>query len=149
MRILPAGLDLPAAPEWVALALCAETDPEAFFPEPGNSNASTIAQAVRICRRCDVREDCLEYADQHGIPHGIWGGETPNQRDERRKLTGAAARPRRRRTECSAGHALIEGNIRVRRNGSGVLCLKCEAKRGREWRAKQQRALQADTVVAA
>ena len=43
---------------WQDRALCAQTDPEAFFPEKGGSTR----EAKRVCRSCEVRAECLEYA---------------------------------------------------------------------------------------
>ena len=43
---------------WQAEALCAQTDPEAFFPEKGGSTRD----AKRVCGVCPVREECLQYA---------------------------------------------------------------------------------------
>lgn len=37
--------------EWQDRALCAQTDPEAFFPEKGGSTR----EAKRICQGCEVR----------------------------------------------------------------------------------------------
>src|SRR3712207_7677069 len=51
-------------------ALCAETDPEAFFPEKGGSTR----EAKKICTGCEVRNDCLEYALANDERFGIWGG---------------------------------------------------------------------------
>jgi WhiB family transcriptional regulator, redox-sensing transcriptional regulator len=67
------------APEWQERALCAQTDPEAFFPEKGGSTR----EAKRICSRCEVRAECLEYALSHNERFGIWGGLSER---ERRKL---------------------------------------------------------------
>jgi hypothetical protein len=70
-------------------ALCAETDPEAFFPEKGGSTR----EAKRVCRSCDLRIPCLEYALANDERFGIWGGMS--ERDRRRlkaALPGAAAR---------------------------------------------------------
>jgi WhiB family redox-sensing transcriptional regulator len=64
---------------WQADALCAQTDPEAFFPEKGGSTRD----AKRICTSCDVRGECLEYALQNDERFGIWGGLSER---ERRKL---------------------------------------------------------------
>ena len=47
--------------EWQDQALCAQTDPEAFFPEKGGSTR----EAKRICQACAVRDECLEYALEH------------------------------------------------------------------------------------
>ena len=43
---------------WQERALCAQTDPEAFFPEKGGSTR----EAKRVCLSCEVRGECLEYA---------------------------------------------------------------------------------------
>ena len=40
---------------WQERALCAQTDPEAFFPEKGGSTRD----AKRVCLSCDVRVECL------------------------------------------------------------------------------------------
>ncbi len=72
------------APEWQERALCSQTDPEAFFPEKGGSTR----EAKRICSRCEVRGDCLEYALGHQERFGIWGGLSER---ERRKLMRRAA----------------------------------------------------------
>jgi WhiB family redox-sensing transcriptional regulator len=62
--------------DWRDLALCAEADPEAWFPETGHNARAAKA----ICRRCDVREDCLAYALEHRIRWGIWGGLSEKER---------------------------------------------------------------------
>ncbi|WP_435531186.1 WhiB family transcriptional regulator [Ruania suaedae] len=64
---------------WQERALCAQTDPEAFFPEKGGSTR----EAKRVCVSCDVRSECLEYALAHDERFGIWGGLSER---ERRKL---------------------------------------------------------------
>ncbi|MDD7384526.1 MAG: WhiB family transcriptional regulator [Actinomycetaceae bacterium] len=61
---------------WQERALCAQTDPDIFFPEKGGS----IIPATAICRECPVESDCLEYAISHDIRHGIWGGMSDNDR---------------------------------------------------------------------
>jgi WhiB family transcriptional regulator, redox-sensing transcriptional regulator len=63
-------------PDWTDLALCAETDPEAFFPEIGQSART----AQQVCGACDVRAECLEYALKHAIRHGVWGGMSERER---------------------------------------------------------------------
>ncbi|MFD2674543.1 WhiB family transcriptional regulator [Gulosibacter bifidus] len=71
------GDDNPLA--WQADALCAQTDPEAFFPEKGGSTRD----AKMICQSCEVRAQCLEYALERDERFGIWGGYSER---ERRKL---------------------------------------------------------------
>lgn len=65
---------------WRDAALCAEIDPELFFPEKGESSKS----AKRACRQCVARQPCLEYALEHEIPFGVWGGLSAR---ERRRLS--------------------------------------------------------------
>ena len=62
--------------DWQERALCAQTDPEAFFPEKGGSTR----EAKRICSGCEVRAECLEYALAHGERFGIWGGLSERER---------------------------------------------------------------------
>lgn len=69
---------------WQADALCAQTDPEAFFPEKGGSTR----EAKRICEGCEVRSQCLEYALANDERFGIWGGLSER---ERRKLRREAS----------------------------------------------------------
>ncbi|RRC94996.1 WhiB family transcriptional regulator [Schaalia canis] len=64
---------------WQQHALCAQTDPEAFFPEKGGSTR----EAKAVCQSCSVRSECLEYALQNDERFGIWGGMSER---ERRKL---------------------------------------------------------------
>ncbi|MGH3770576.1 MAG: WhiB family transcriptional regulator [Pseudonocardiaceae bacterium] len=62
--------------EWQERALCAQTDPEAFFPEKGGSTR----EAKRICAGCEVRAECLEYALTFDERFGIWGGLSERER---------------------------------------------------------------------
>jgi Transcription factor WhiB. len=77
------GTDESDEQDWQERALCAQTDPEAFFPEKGGSTR----EAKRICSGCDVRAECLEYALAHDERFGIWGGLSER---ERRRLRRAA-----------------------------------------------------------
>ena len=75
----PVETDEETALAWQADALCAQTDPEAFFPEKGGSTR----EAKKVCVGCEVRAECLEYALAHDERFGIWGGLSER---ERRKL---------------------------------------------------------------
>jgi WhiB family redox-sensing transcriptional regulator len=77
--ILLAGFADAEPGDWQDRALCAQTDPERFFPEKGGSTR----EAKRICQGCDVRSECLEYALVHDERFGIWGGLSER---ERRKI---------------------------------------------------------------
>lgn len=70
--------------EWQDQALCAQTDPEAFFPEKGGSTR----EAKRICKACAVRDECLEYALEHDERFGIWGGLSDRERRRLKKQIG-------------------------------------------------------------
>jgi WhiB family redox-sensing transcriptional regulator len=85
---------------WQDRALCAETDPEAFYPEKGGS----VRYAKGVCNGrpartgpgnpqdaiapCPVRAECLAYALEHDERFGIWGGRSER---ERRRLKREAA----------------------------------------------------------
>ncbi|WP_295123013.1 WhiB family transcriptional regulator [uncultured Leifsonia sp.] len=69
---------------WQSDALCAQTDPEAFFPEKGGSTRD----AKRICTSCEVRSQCLEYALSNDERFGIWGGLSERERRKLRKRAG-------------------------------------------------------------
>lgn len=70
--------------EWQERALCAQTDPEAFFPEKGGSTR----EAKRICAGCEVRSECLEYALEHDERFGIWGGLSERERRRLKRRAG-------------------------------------------------------------
>lgn len=72
-------------PSWMDAAACSDHDATMFFPE---NDTDTTADAVRVCRSCRVRIDCLEFAIDRNERYGIWGGTTPLQRD---RLRNAAA----------------------------------------------------------
>lgn len=69
---------------WQTDALCAQTDPEAFFPEKGGSTRD----AKRICTSCDVRGECLDYALQNDERFGIWGGLSERERRKLKRRAG-------------------------------------------------------------
>ena len=73
--------------EWQNQANCLGVDPDLFFPERG---ASTRA-AKAVCKGCQVREDCLEFALTNGEKFGIWGGLSER---ERRRIRRARAMAR-------------------------------------------------------
>lgn len=70
--VVPAG----QVDNWQDLALCAETDPEAFFPEKGGS----VREALKVCAHCDVTAECLADALDRGERYGVRGGTSEHQR---------------------------------------------------------------------
>ncbi|MGO8961560.1 MAG: WhiB family transcriptional regulator [Streptosporangiaceae bacterium] len=86
-RVLLADQAGPA--HWSDFALCAEVDPELFFPEKGG----TSALAKRVCRACPVRTECLEDALGRNEKFGIRGGLSERERSviRRRRIREEAA----------------------------------------------------------
>lgn len=65
-------------PEWMNDGTCAQTgiDDYTWFPDKGGS----AKFARKICDLCPVRQLCLDYAVEHRLTHGIWGGTTNEER---------------------------------------------------------------------
>lgn len=78
--------------DWMSRAACTDRgmDPDIFFDPGGRSVA-----AKRVCRRCPVRRECLNFSG--GTMYGIWGGLDG---EERRR-----ASRRTRSSEAVAGEA--------------------------------------------
>lgn len=96
---------------WQERALCAQTDPESFFPEKGGSTR----EAKKVCLACEVRSECLEYALSNDERFGIWGGLSERERrriEEGRRLKQATAPPRNTATaeRLPAGISGAPGN---------------------------------------
>jgi WhiB family redox-sensing transcriptional regulator len=70
---------------WQLDALCAQVDPEIFFPEKGGSTR----EAKATCLGCDVRAECLTYALITDQRFGIWGGLSERDRRRLKRLDGA------------------------------------------------------------
>ena len=75
---------------WAKRALCADADPDLWFPD--EQDHATAAAAVAVCARCLVRDQCLAHALAIREPRGIWGGLTAEQR--RRLLAGRRGKGR-------------------------------------------------------
>lgn len=70
-------------PPWVADALCAQTDPDGFFPEKGGSTR----EAKAVCMKCTVSAECLDFALANEERFGIWGGLSERERRKLARLT--------------------------------------------------------------
>lgn len=75
-------------PAWQDHALCAGTDADLWFPELGKN----AGEAKKVCFRCPVRVDCLNYALDNHEGHGIWGGATPSERRRIRQVRAQGLR---------------------------------------------------------
>ncbi|AOT26042.1 WhiB family transcription factor [Mycobacterium phage Kersh] len=88
MTLLDLSFMLAAAVEdkhaWRDLARCAEVDPEVFFPEKGGS----AKPAKRICSRCEVADECLEWALANRENYGVFGGLSERERRPLLKANG-------------------------------------------------------------
>ncbi len=62
--------------DWMAQGECRNHPPEVFFPSDGVG----VEVAKRICANCAEQHRCLEYALEHRIDHGVWGGTSERQR---------------------------------------------------------------------
>ena len=89
---------------WKDLSNCLGVDPDLFFPERGASTR----EAKEVCRGCEVRIDCLEYALQNGEKFGIWGGMSER---ERRRIR------RQRALDRQAAVRAVEAGCRIREWG--------------------------------
>jgi len=94
----PDLLNITASPVWMTSGLCAQVDPDLWFPEKGGSTR----EAKALCARCPVRPECLAYALEHDERFGIWGGASEGDRRRMRRLVfirqGAPVRALDKRT---------------------------------------------------
>jgi WhiB family redox-sensing transcriptional regulator len=90
--------------DWRDSALCAQTDPEIFFPDKGESTTP----AKRVCAGCEVRIECLQDALDRGERFGVWGGLSERQR---RTLAAGAAQPARAQSCPVHGEELSGGPV--------------------------------------
>ena len=81
--------EIPEEHLWMLHARCRGTAPKGFFPSDGLG----VEAAQQVCGACTVRAECLEYALEHRIEHGVWGGASERERRRilrrRRGLTPA------------------------------------------------------------
>jgi len=70
---------------WQAAAACRGNAAALFDSardERGPSGRSRVSAAKQICSGCSVRAQCLRFALAYAEPHGIWGGLTPQEREQ-------------------------------------------------------------------
>jgi WhiB family transcriptional regulator, redox-sensing transcriptional regulator len=78
------------ATAWMSGGNCRNYPPAVFFPSDGVG----VDRARKICTDCPVLDQCLEYALEERIEHGVWGG--CSERERRRIL-------KRRKVDLSVG----------------------------------------------
>ena len=97
------------AADFRAEGLCAQTDPEAFYPEP----REPAAPAIAVCHRCPVRVECLEYALTHDERFGVWGGRSARERARLRRDRALPSRAERARAEQRDAARRLHGQGRI------------------------------------
>jgi WhiB family redox-sensing transcriptional regulator len=68
--------DLGTPSSWMVYARCRDVPPEVFFPSDGVG----VTAAQQHCALCPVTRQCLEYALENHIEHGVWGGASERMR---------------------------------------------------------------------
>ncbi len=69
-------IPIPAPYAWVDQAMCKDISTKEFFPEDGEG----VKVIQKVCGGCAVRAECLEYALENRIEHGVWGGASERER---------------------------------------------------------------------
>jgi WhiB family redox-sensing transcriptional regulator len=62
-------------PQWMRNAACRGQGFDAWFP--AGDDGEDADAACLVCAGCPVRPECLDYALDGGIRHGLWGGLWP------------------------------------------------------------------------
>lgn len=93
---------------WRDAAECATADPEVFFPEQDRTDQ--VRAARRICARCPVQQECLEFALAAGVEHGIWAGTAPEDRHRLSRPAPPARPPAPARRERRPVLRLADGS---------------------------------------
>jgi WhiB family redox-sensing transcriptional regulator len=68
--------------EWMSKANCKDMNTEMFFPQLGGNFSDFVKE---VCLVCPVIEECAWYANESESTDGMFGGMSPNQRQEWRK----------------------------------------------------------------
>lgn len=55
--------------------LCAQIDPETFFPDGRLRNKEALAEAKSLCKRCPILNACKEYSQATPGLYGVWAGK--------------------------------------------------------------------------
>lgn len=87
--------------DWRDAAACRHADPDLFFPAGTTGDAvEDTAAAIALCRRCPVREECLEFAMVTNQRYGVWGATSE---EDRRRMRSAWVAGRLREPAAQPG----------------------------------------------
>jgi WhiB family redox-sensing transcriptional regulator len=78
-------------PPWMLQAACSGETTDVFFTERGQRDKA----AKQFCDVCPVRRPCLDYAMEHRLFEGVWGGLNADERRSLLRRRQKAARERR------------------------------------------------------
>lgn len=96
------GLVGTAEEDWRHAFACQFEDPELFFPVGTTGPAAAqIEEAKSVCRRCLVREECLDYAMDTGVT-GVWGETSDADRYSLRRRRTRQRQAEKKKTERGA-----------------------------------------------
>jgi Transcription factor WhiB len=74
------------APYFDGTQVCAQTDPDMFFPDNPAETKVYLKLVRPLCNRCEFQAPCIEYALEHSELMGIWAGTTQKERQRIRGL---------------------------------------------------------------
>ena len=95
-----------AEARWQQSAACTSVDPEIFFPTGfGGRRDRAERKAKKVCARCPVWQQCLDWAVQTRPYAGVWGGTSE---EERRDLYEA---PEKVLNRCLEAQEWIEAKL--------------------------------------
>ena len=80
--------------EWMTRGKCRKSARAIFFPRDGMG----VSEAQSICAECPVLQDCLQYALENHIRHGVWGGCSERERARHPARSPESPRSHRRLT---------------------------------------------------
>jgi WhiB family redox-sensing transcriptional regulator len=82
----------PASADCKSRGACLGEDTELFFPIARTRGwVSQTRAAKKVCARCPVRPECLQWALETGQRFGVWGGLSEKERKTRYQLSESQA----------------------------------------------------------
>jgi WhiB family redox-sensing transcriptional regulator len=79
-------------PKWMKKKNCFDEPVDTFYPAPGD--VYKLRKAKSICKECEVRTECLNYALDTNERFGIWGGKSARERSLILRAQRLLARPK-------------------------------------------------------
>lgn len=76
---------------WMDKALCREVGGDLWHHESGEGSVEAINMAKRVCRRCPVQIECLQFALENNETYGVWGATAATERRKMRARSRGVA----------------------------------------------------------